>query len=480
MTQKQALTILKTGGSVFLTGEPGSGKTHTVNEYIEYLKDAGITVSVTASTGIAATHIHGMTVHSWSGIGIKKTLTDFDVDRIATNERLVKRIKRTQVLIIDEISMLDSKTLTSIDRVCRAIKGNTQAFGGLQVVLVGDFFQLPPISRREEDKAQFAFTSEAWKAANFMVCYLSEQHRQEDPTFLEILSALRRNRITASHKQQLDARALKVLASQEETITKLFSHNEDVDRMNEEQLKRIEGPSKVFSMASSGKDHLVEQLMRGCLSPEKLALKKGAVVMFTKNSPKGLFVNGTLGQVIDFDAYSRCPVVKTKAGRELVVEPMDWGVEDNGRVLARISQIPLRLAWAMTVHKSQGMSLDAAFIDLRDAFVEGQGYVALSRVRTLAGLYLAGYNEAALQVHEEVLQQDELFREQSAAATKEFSALPAAQLKTLHQNFIKALGGNGAKSKRKNRSRWGTYGRFKQTRKIKTKVVSDKIMIDNQ
>lgn len=440
MTQSDALRMLKTGANVFLTGEPGSGKTHTINEYIRYLKNAKVDVAVTASTGIAATHLGGMTIHSWSGIGIKKQLTDYDVDRIASNERIVKRMQKTKVLVIDEISMLDGVTLNSIDRVCREIKEASQPFGGLQVILVGDFFQLPPVTREGEDM-QFSFLSDAFVALNPLICYLSEQHRQADTAFLQLLTAWRRNELDEVHLEQLNSRRLPISEEQASTIPKLYSHNTDVDRMNDHNLQKIPGDSKTFSMARHGKDSLVEQLQRGCLSPEKLTLKKGAVVMFTKNSPKGLFVNGTLGEVIGFNAYNRCPVVKTKSDREVTAEPMDWTVEDNGRVLARISQIPLRLAWALTIHKSQGTSLDTAYIDLRDAFVAGQGYVALSRVRTLNGLFLGGYNEQALQVHPLVLEHDQQFRHSSSKAGEEFAKLSSAELKTMHRNFIKASGG---------------------------------------
>lgn len=441
MTQRQALEILKTGANVFLTGEPGSGKTHTIRQYIAYLKEAGVDIAVTASTGIAATHISGFTIHSWSGIGIKKTLSPYDVDRLATNERLVRRIARTRVLIIDEISMLDAATLESVSIICQAIKQSEEPFGGMQVVLVGDFFQLPPVSREGEDPARFAFASPLWTQANFLVCYLSEQHRQEDVAFLEMLCALRKNAVEDKHRQYLDQRCQAPLEDSAQPITRLFSHNMDVDRMNNEELAKVEGPSKVFRMAVTGKQPLIEQLKRGCLSPEALVLKEGAIVMFTKNSPKGAFVNGTLGKVIEFNQYTKCPVVETVDKRLIPVEPMDWNVEDNGRVLARITQLPLRLAWAMTVHKSQGMSLDAAWVDLRGAFVAGQGYVALSRVRSLQGLFLAGYNNQALQVHPQVQGYDEQLREHSRLAADTFAKLPAGELRQMHHNFIRFAGG---------------------------------------
>ena len=147
MTQKEALSILKTGANVFLTGEPGSGKTHTINEYVAYLRERGIEPAVTASTGIAATHIGGMTIHSWSGIGIKTSLDAYELDKLGSSEYLAKRIGRAKILIIDEVSMLSAGTLSMVDAVCREVRRNPEPFGGLQVIFVGDFFQLPPIVR---------------------------------------------------------------------------------------------------------------------------------------------------------------------------------------------------------------------------------------------------------------------------------------------------------------------------------------------
>ena len=441
MTQAEALKILKSGANVFLTGEPGSGKTFVVNQYVEYLKRAKVEVAVTASTGIAATHLNGMTIHSWGAIGINKTLTKWDLDRISSIERVVKRIERTRVLVIDEISMLDGRALKCVDQVCREVKRSFEPFGGLQVILAGDFFQLPPATRQDEPPAEFAFASLTWKETNPFICYLSEQYRQDDLTLLDILSALRRNQINDEHCRHLDKRRISDLESTARKIPKLFSHNVDVDELNLAELERLPGDKEGFQMRSRGKKALVQQLKRGCLSPENLLLKKGASVMFTKNSPTGEFVNGTLGTVIGFDGHRNYPVVKSRSGHKVKTEPMDWSVEEHGRVLATISQIPLRLAWAMTVHKSQGMSLDAAFMDLRKAFTYGQGYVALSRVRTLAGLYLAGWNETALRVHPEVLSFDKEFRKRSVETGEAFGRIPAVEMTKMHHNFIEACGG---------------------------------------
>jgi len=453
MLQETALKILQTGANVFLTGEPGSGKTHIINQYVRWLEERGISPAVTASTGIAATHIGGYTIHSWSGIGIKSDLDLYALDKITQNERVVRRVRNTSVLIIDEVSMLSATTLGMVDRVCREIRHKDAPFGGLQVVLVGDFFQLPPVNnkRKENEKdqelfaqgsgrAQFAFASAVWNTLNPLVCYLSEQHRQEDKSFLELLSGIRRGALSASHRALLEKRRA-ASARAEVGLTQLYSHNADVDRINDKELAKISGDASTFAMTSTGKETLVAALKRGCLSPETLSLKIGARVMFTKNDVERKFVNGTLGVVTGFEKETGYPIVKTNSGRTFAVEPMEWHVEDGGKVLARIEQIPLRLAWAITVHKSQGMSLDGAHMDLSQAFEYGQGYVALSRVRTLAGLSLAGLNERALHVHPEVSKRDRDFKLRSASARKAFEEMPEKEHDALKHNFVVACGG---------------------------------------
>ncbi len=445
MTQAEALSILKTGVNVFLTGEPGSGKTHTVNQYIAYLREHDIEPSITASTGIAATHVGGMTIHSWSGAGIKKFLSSYDLEALLEREPLVKRLNSAKALIIDEISMLDASVLTVVEKILRTIRGRPEPFGGLQIIFVGDFFQLPPISGRGEEPARFSFESDAWRGANPVVCYLSEQHRQEDERYLATLSAIRKGEIGDHIYAHLETR--RVESVPEEQVTRLYTHNADVDKMNESELGRIKGDVRTFVMESQGNAKLVEGLRKNCISPETLSLKLSAVVMCTKNNFEAGFVNGTLGTVIDFDRTTGKPVIRTQGGKILTIETMDWVIEDSGKILARITQVPLRLAWAITVHKSQGMSLDAAHMDLSRAFEYGQGYVALSRVRTMAGLYLAGLNARALEVHPQVLEVDQQFRDTSLAAQKEFDSMERTELLGLQEQFILAMGGKLEKKK---------------------------------
>lgn len=437
MTQAEAVAILKTGANVFLTGEPGSGKTHTVNAYVDWLRASGIEPSITAATGIAATHVAGMTLHSWSGIGISESLSAAQVDAIAAKEHVARRLQKATVLIIDEISMLSAATFEMADAVCREVRRLDQPFGGLTVVLVGDFFQLPPISRGKA--AVFAYESKTWRDLNLLTCYLTEQHRQDDTAFLGVLSAIRSGEVEELHYEALTARRAEP-AALPANAPKLYSHNADVDRINAEELAKIKGASKKFLMRSAGKDSLVDGLKRGCLSPELLELKEDASVMFTKNSPQGRFVNGTLGTVIGFGAEG-FPLVETREGLTIATEPMEWQVEEQGKVRASVSQVPLRLAYAMTVHKSQGMSMDAAIVDLSKAFEYGQGYVALSRVRRLAGLHLLGLNQRALEVHPQILEKDKDFRAASSAAEEAFAAMPAEELQAMQKKFVKASGG---------------------------------------
>ncbi len=437
MTQETALNIMKTGANVFLTGEPGAGKSYVVNQYVAWLEAAGLTVAVTASTGIAATHIGGFTIHSWSGIGVRDTLTPADLDQIIGKERVVKRLQKTDTLIIDEISMLEGTLLDHIDKICRTARHSSEPFGGMQIILVGDFFQLPPIVRGG-GIAKYAFMSQAWHNARFLVCYLSEQFRQEDEMLLSLLSSIRQGEVEEEHYTLLSEQ--KDIAYEGIEPTRLYTHNADVDAVNLAKLNELSGGTKVYHMTGKGNKLLLDVLKRTCLSPERLTLKSETMVMCTKNNFEVGYANGTLARVIDFSSEG-WPVVETTDERTLTIEPVSWEVQEDGKILASIEQVPLRLAWAITVHKSQGMSLDAAEVDLSKSFVYGQGYVALSRVRSLAGLKVLGMNPNALMVDPTIINEDERFRAEATAAEETFLALEDEELKTMHERFVKAKGG---------------------------------------
>jgi len=437
MTQSQALDILKTGANVFLTGEPGAGKTYAINQYVAWLEAAGLTVAVTASTGIAATHIGGLTIHSWSGVGARDTFTQYDLDQVMSREKTVKRIKKTNVLVIDEISMLDGKLLDMVDVICRTARDRKNSFGGLQVVFVGDFFQLPPVTRRG-DMLRYAFESRAWDVARPLVCYLTEQYRQEDEQLLSLLNSIRTNQIEDDHYTLLQEQT--DIAYEGIEPTKLYTHNTDVDSVNTSKLQSLLGKSRSYKMSGKGSKVLVESLMRNCLSPEMLHLKEEAMVMCTKNNFEAGYVNGTLAKVLHFESNGN-PVIETTDGRRITMEAVTWDIVEDGKIRASIEQFPLRLAWAITVHKSQGMSLDAVEVDLSKAFVFGQGYVALSRVRSLAGLKVLGMHPNALQVDPKIVQRDRIFRQETDLAEETFSEMNDAELVGLQKQFVEGCGG---------------------------------------
>lgn len=449
MTQQEALDILKMGHHVYLTGEAGTGKTYVLNQYISWLREHEVEPAVTASTGIAATHLDGVTIHSWSGIGVREGITDWDLERMEQKKQLFNRLNDARVLIIDEISMLSGEFFDMADRVLRHIRRNNAAFGGMQVVCSGDFFQLPPVTRGESSYS-YAFESESWVRLNPVVCYLAEQRRQEGSAFLEVLSAIRNRSVTAEAHSLLSDRS-NTGPKNTDNITRLFTHNRDVDAMNEEHLAKLKGEEKVFLMRSAGRAQYVESLIRGCLAPESLALKEGAEVMFVKNDHGGQYVNGTQGTVAGFKVKG--PVVKTRAGKTIHAEPVSWKREEDGKVLAEITQVPLRLAWAITVHKSQGMTLDEAEMDLSQCFVPGQGYVALSRVRSLKGLYLRGFNNMALCVDERIAIADGAFRRRSQLARERLQLLSKDDRSLRQKTFILACGGSAEPAKKQSKQK---------------------------
>ena len=449
MTQTQALEILKTGANVFLTGEPGAGKTYVLNQYVDWLLSMDIAVAITASTGIAATHIGGTTIHSWASLGTRDVLDQYALDSIASNEKTVRRVKKARVLVIDEISMLDGRVLDMVETVCRTIKQSGEAFGGMQIIVVGDFFQLPPIAGRGE-MSRFAFESRAWESAKFLTSYLTEQHRQEDELLLGLLNSIRKNDVDESHYTLLGEQT--EIGFTDIEPTKLFTHNSDVESMNHERLAELDTQAATYQMEARGAKPLYESLVKNCLSPQVLQLKKEAMVMCTKNNFEVGYVNGTLGRVTDFDRTDGFPIIETSDGRTLKIVPQSWSIADDGKVKAEITQVPLRLAWAITVHKSQGMSLDAAEIDLRNAFTYGQGYVALSRVRSLTGMKVIGLNSQALLVDPRVVHKDEHFRADSDDAEYAFTEMDDEEITKMQKNFVVASGGKWHDGEVKGRS----------------------------
>ncbi|PJM77983.1 DEAD/DEAH box helicase [Bifidobacterium felsineum] len=443
MRQSEALAILNAGANVFLTGAPGAGKTYMLNEFIRQARADGADVAVTASTGIASTHINGQTIHSWSGIGVATSLTSNLLKLIKTRRK--RKIQATDILVIDEVSMLHAWLFDMVDQVCRAVRRDPRPFGGIQVVLSGDFFQLPPVSvsgrnndviaptpefvasREQYAKAGknpegFVTESLVWDELNPAICYLTEQHRQDTGDLLTVLTDIRESNVTQNDRDVLVTR-LGVMPEPGKVAVHLFPVNRQADGLNDLRLRQIPNERHEFFAETAGPVNLVSRLKKNMLAPEHLVLKVGAAVMALRNDADRQFVNGSLGTVRAFapEAKGGWPIVEFENGNIVTMRPATWEMMDGETVLASVSQVPLRCAWGITIHKSQGMTLDRAVMDLRRTFAPGMGYVALSRVESLGGLYLAGVNERMFLVSPDAVVLDGALREASAAAADQLA-----------------------------------------------------------
>ena len=439
MKQITALNILKTGKNLFITGSAGTGKTYLLSQYIQYLKERCVYPTIVAPTGIAASHLKGQTIHSFFALGIRDTVVDNGyVEFLLEKSYLKSRFSKLKVLIIDEISMVSPEIFASMDKVLRAFKNSPEPFGGVQVVISGDFFQLPPVSKTFKEK-RFAWQSPVWRSLELKSCYLSEKFRQEDNRLIQVLDEIRTGEVSTEARKLLEESFHRELATDFQ-VTKLYTHNVDVERINLEELNRLKGKPQLFTYRSKGSAKNIEKIFKTALVLEEITLKKDAVVIFIKNNPEKDYVNGTTGLVIGFE--NDLPLVKTATGRIIKVVAEDWTLEnDKGETVATVSQIPLRLAWAITIHKSQGMTLDSAEIDLSSTFEVGQGYVALSRIKSIDGLRLIGLNEMALKVEPLTLRIDEPIKKASQKAQIEIESYSEEELEKAHLNYMKRMGG---------------------------------------
>jgi ATP-dependent DNA helicase PIF1 len=374
------------GENLFLTGPAGSGKSHNIRDYLKRHPDT----HVTASTGVAALNVGGMTVHRWSGMMLgpahgqdfERFFAQLSRDARPNVRAAFNRVRRCKRLVIDEISMLSGRAFGYLDFHCRRVRDDNRPFGGIQVIGTGDFCQLSPVRTNPQLPYDWAFDTEAWASAGLRKVELTWIMRQDDPEFIEALSLVRRGVINSTVEKVLRPRVSLFPARH---ITRLFTHNSMVDRWNDFCLGELPGPESVREADTWGPQSQIEFLEKNLLTPKVLRLKPGAKVMFTVNRPDDGFVNGQTGEVVSIGFTT---VVVLTEGKELEVSPYRWRFDSNDSASAWFEQLPLRLANALTIHKAQGLTLDSAFVDVRAAREPGQAYVAISRVRTLAGLHL--------------------------------------------------------------------------------------------
>ena len=394
--QKEAYNLIINGRNVLLTGEAGCGKSAIIklfyNEYMLYKN-----ISVTSTTGTSALLINGTTLHSFLGIGLGKASVDILYLNIVKKPYIAKRWRDLNVLVIDEISMLDPELFDKIEQLARSIRKNNKPFGGIQIVLSGDFLQLPNVS----DPNSFCFEANSWSKCIDNVVYLTEIFRQNDEVFQKVLSEVRIGTLSDESVGILESRIDAELTNEFGIIpTKIYALNVDVDNENQRALDTIAEENEDLEFCEYNRTHSVlkkslkfvdEKLKKVCIAPETLQLCIGAQVMLIYNLDMEFgLANGSRGVVSGFE--SDIPVVKFLNGETRTIDYHEWIIEENGEKILSICQIPLKVAYACSVHKIQGITLDYVEIDIQDIFEAGQAYVALSRVKTLAGLSIRNFN----------------------------------------------------------------------------------------
>ncbi|KAK2984038.1 hypothetical protein RJ640_001199 [Escallonia rubra] len=418
--QTQILADISEGKSVFITGSGGTGKTLLVEHIIKQLKKihGSSKVAVTASTGVAACAIRGQTLHSFAGIGLGDADHQTLLERVVSDKRAHRRWKKVKALVIDECSMISPDHFDSLEYIARNVRDNKGAkWGGLQLIVSGDFFQLPPIKKKlcavyrkkkgnqkHVNKKKFAFEADCWNSSFDKHVELTTVFRQSQANFIKLLQGMRKG-----ESDMEDYQLLEKLCSGKEpgpSVVRIYPMKEDVSRVNTKQMASLGQKTVVYHALDSGEDHWKWQLKQG-IAPDQLEICVGARVMLIKNfNPWQKLVNGATGTVIKFQKSDalELPVVKFDSGIERMMDLETWVVLDGEKAVATRKQIPLILAWALSIHKCQGMTLDSLYTDLSRTFDFGMVYVALSRVRNLDGLHLSGFKPSKIKAHPKVLQ----------------------------------------------------------------------------
>lgn len=379
--------------NLFLTGGAGVGKSFVVNRLSEFCDDNGVFISKTSSTGVSAINIGAQTLHSFMGIGLADSPTEILISKVRKNKTARERLRHCKILFIDEISMVSGELLDKVYAVLRDL-----CYKMPRIIIVGDFAQLAPVFKTD---SLYAFESDSWNSLDFKTVHLTEIVRQDkESEFARLLSKIRFG--DNSDISLLETRF--ITGDIPEGSMVAFSRNVDVDAYNYEKLGQIKGELKTYKAIDLGSDRYLDSLDKNCLAPKNLDLKVGAQVMLLKNDlDKGLS-NGSIGKVV---AMGMASVDVDFGGNITSIGQEEWKIEESSlslsgkvstKILASRRQVALKLCWASTIHKIQSLTVDKITLDLSGCFASGQYYCALSRAKTLEGLYIKGHSHSSLKV----------------------------------------------------------------------------------
>lgn len=424
-TQKVAFSLFKENKNLVILGSAGTGKSMIIKTMEEYIKTnkRESKIYLCSTTGISAYNINGLTIHSFMGIGTGDIPVEALIRRINRKKNYRDRIILTDILVIDEVSMLSAELFEKLNRICQAIRKNKQFFGGIQIILTGDLLQLLPVFNRnieftkgqEQDTRLIIESSEftrEFNKKNGNVIVLKENFRQKnDPTFINLLSRIRDGTYTEQDITLIKTKLNKLPIGK--TPVNLVSSNKSAQIINDSNVSKIKEPVNKYTAIykDSGKDSEIDELLVKELKSQfkqkgidSLELKKGARVMLIKNMDVSIgLVNGSLGTIDSFKVENsqEYPIVMFDNGIKQLISSVSWELElDNCK--ASVTQVPLMLAYSITIHRSQSLTLESAVLDLGDCFTDAQVFVALSRLKSLDGLYLKSFNPAKIKVNQKM------------------------------------------------------------------------------
>ena len=394
--QQKALALMRSGKNVFLTGEAGSGKSFVVNEFMKHLNRRSF--PVLASTGAAAVLVGGRTFHSFMGLGIMEGGPEKTLEKALKDKRVARRLQKIEGFVLDEVSMIPTMAFEVAENLCQLARENLEPWGGLQVIVAGDFAQLPPVERNHSQR-RWTFQSPVWNQSQFVNCHLKQNQRIQDQEFLNVLNFIRQGQVNEEVTHFLDNKTFDDFEYFEGT--RLFPRRYQTEAFNDSELAKIEGQLYEFQSVFAGQQRFIQQLQKHSPFPDVLKLKVGALVMIRQNDPKLRWVNGTTGFVKEIGDEKL--TLELKNGRIAEVEPVSCSLLNaEGISVATVTNFPVTLAYASTIHKAQGMTLDSMLVDLRALWEPGQAYVALSRVRKGDDLYLQGWSPKSFKVDQKV------------------------------------------------------------------------------